>query len=87
MTDPSKHDERRDEREEDGEGERHIVALQKFVGFVMMVLAWLQLLVAVSSGSEADHMPFVYYFIGLVIFVNGTVNAWEAFFRTGMQAW
>ncbi len=76
MTDPSKHDERRDEREEDGEGERHIVALQKFVGFVMMVLAWLQLLVAVSSGSEADHMPFVYYFIGLVIFVNGTVNAW-----------
>ena len=69
-------DDRRDEHEEENEGERHVVALQKFVGFVMMVLAWLQLLVAVSSGSEADHMPFIYYFLGLVIFINGTVTAW-----------
>ncbi len=69
-------DDRRDEHEDESEGERHVVALQKFVGFVMMVLAWLQLLVAVSSGSEADHMPFIYYFVGLVIFINGTVTSW-----------
>lgn len=76
-------DDRRPEQEEEAEGERHIVALQKFVGFVMMVLAWLQLLVAVSSGSEADHMPFIYYFLGLVIFLNGTVTAWYKYLLMG----
>jgi hypothetical protein len=76
MDQEPKQDERGDEHEEEREGERHVVALQKFVGFVMMVLAWLQLLVAVSSGSEADHIPFIIYFLGLVIFVNGTVTGW-----------
>ena len=76
MEQTPKPDDQRDEREEDAEGERHGVALQKFVGFVMMVLAWLQLLVAVSSGSEANSVPFLIYFAGLVIFVNGTVTAW-----------
>ncbi len=65
-----------DEHEEEAEGERHFTAMQKFVGFVMLVLAWLQLLLAVSSGSEADHLPFIFYFVGLVIFVNGTVASW-----------
>ena len=65
-----------DEQEEEAEGERHFTAMQKFVGFVMLVLAWLQLLLAVSSGSEADHLPFIFYFVGLVIFVNGTVTSW-----------
>jgi hypothetical protein len=69
------HDDQRDDREEE-EGQRHIVALQKFIGFVMMVLAWLQLLLAVSSGSEANSVPFLVFFVGVVIFVNGTVNAW-----------
>ena len=69
-------DDRRDEHEEENEGERHVVALQKFVGFVMMVLAWLQLLLAVSSGSEATSVPFLIYFAGVVIFVNGTVTSW-----------
>lgn len=64
------------EPEEDSEGERHVVALQKFVGFIMLVMAWLQLLVAVSSNSEADSVPFLIFFAGLVIFVNGSVNAW-----------
>jgi len=64
------------EHEEEGEGERHIVALQKFIGFVMLVIAWLQLLLALSSGSEATSVPFLIYFAGLVIFVNGTVTAW-----------
>ena len=76
-------DDRQPENEEEAEGERHVVALQKFVGFVMMVLAWLQLLVAVSSGSEADHMPFIYYFLGLVIFLNGTVTAWYKYLLMG----
>jgi hypothetical protein len=76
MEQTPKPDDQRDEREAEAEGERHSVALQKFVGFVMMVLAWLQLLVAVSSGSEANSVPFLIYFAGLVIFVNGTVSAW-----------
>ena len=71
-----KPEDRQDEQEEEAEGERHFTAAQKFVGFVMMVLAWLQLLLAVSSGSEADHIPFIFYFVGLVIFVNGTVTSW-----------
>ena len=71
-----KPEDRRDEEEEEAEGERHATAMQKFVGFVMLVLAWLQLLLAVSSGSEADHLPFIFYFVGLVIFVNGTVTSW-----------
>jgi len=76
MDQKPKPDDRRDEHEEEAEGERHVVALQKFVGFVMMVLAWLQLLVAVSSGSEADYWPFLIFFFGLIIFVNGTVTGW-----------
>jgi hypothetical protein len=72
---PPKSDDQHDEREVE-EGERHSVALQKFIGFVMMVLAWLQLMVAVSSGSEANSVPFLVYFAGVVIFVNGTVTAW-----------
>jgi hypothetical protein len=75
MEQPPKPDDQRDEPEVE-EGERHSVALQKFIGFVMMVLAWLQLLVAVSSGSEANSVPFLVYFAGVVIFVNGTVTAW-----------
>jgi hypothetical protein len=71
-----KSDEPRDDHEEEADGERHIVALQKFVGFVMMVLAWLQLLVAVSSGTDANSTPFLLFFVGIVIFVNGTVSAW-----------
>ena len=71
-----KSDEPRNDHEEEADGERHIVALQKFVGFVMMVLAWLQLLVAVSSGSDANSIPFLLFFAGIVIFVNGTVTAW-----------
>ena len=71
-----KPEEPREEHEEEAEGERHSSALQKFVGFVMLVLAWLQLLVAVSSGSDANSIPFLLYFAGVVIFVNGTVTAW-----------
>jgi hypothetical protein len=66
----------RDEREEEADSERHSTAVQKFVGFVMMVLAWLQLLLAVSSGSDANSVPFLLFFAGIVIFVNGTVTAW-----------
>jgi hypothetical protein len=66
----------RDAREDEADGERHSTALQKFIGFVMMVLAWLQLLVAVSSGSDANSIPFLLFFAGIVIFVNGTVAAW-----------
>ncbi len=72
---PPQQDERQTEHEAEAEGERHITALQKFVGFVMIVLAWLQLLMAVSSGSDADHFPFVFYFVGLLIFMNGTIPA------------
>lgn len=75
MEQPPKPDEQRDDREEE-DSQRHVVALQKFVGFVMMVLAWLQLLLAVSSGSEANSVPFLVFFVGIVIFVNGAVNAW-----------
>lgn len=76
MDQEQKPDDRRDEHEEEHESERHVVALQKFIGFVMMVLAWLQLLVAVSSGSEANSVPFLIYFAGLVIFVSGSVKGW-----------
>ncbi len=76
MAQAPKTEDRRDEEEEEAEGELHFTAMQKFVGFVMLVLAWLQLLLAVSSGSEADHFPFIFYFVGLVIFVNGTVTSW-----------
>jgi len=76
MAHTPKTEDRRDEEEEEAEGERHFTAMQRFVGFVMLVLAWLQLLLAVSSGSEADHLPFIFYFVGLVIFVNGTVTSW-----------
>ena len=76
MEQEPKHEDRQSEYEEESESERHVAALQKFIGFVMMVLAWLQLLVAVSSGSEADHIPFIFYFVGLVVFVSGTVTAW-----------
>jgi hypothetical protein len=75
MEQPPKPDDQRDDREEE-DSQRHVVALQKFVGFVMMVLAWLQLLLAVSSGSEANSVPFLVFFVGIVIFVNGAVNAW-----------
>ena len=76
MAQAPKPENRLDEEDEEAEGERHFMAIQKFVGFVMLVLAWLQLLLAVSSGSEADHLPFIFYFVGLVIFVNGTVTSW-----------
>jgi len=74
---PTQPDGRQTEREGEAEGERHMTALQKFVGFVMIVLAWLQLLMSVSSGSDADHFPFVFYFVGLLIFMNGTIaSSW-----------
>ena len=65
----------RDQRQEDAQSESHTEAMQKFMGFILMVLSWLQLLVAVSSGSDADYWPFLFYFFGLVIFVNGTMNS------------
>jgi hypothetical protein len=71
-----KTEDRRDEEEEEAEGERHVTAMQRFVGFVMLVLGWLQLLLAVSSGSEATSVPFLIFFAGVVIFINGTVTAW-----------
>ena len=76
MEQKPKTEDRRDEQDEDAEGESHFTAMQKFVGFVMLVLAWLQLLLAVSSGSEATSVPFLIYFAGVVIFVNGTVTSW-----------
>jgi hypothetical protein len=80
MDQPPKPDDRRDEREEEAEGERHATAVQKFVGFVMMVLGWLQLLLAVSSGSEATSVPFLIFFAGVVIFINGTIAASYKYF-------
>ena len=71
-----KPEDRRDEEEEEAEGESHFTAMQKFVGFVMLVLGWLQLLLAISSGSEATSVPFLVFFAGVVIFINGTVTAW-----------
>ena len=53
--------------QEEGTSESHTEAMQKFMGFILMVLSWLQLLVAVSSGSDADYLPFLFYFFGLVI--------------------
>src|SRR2546430_17020139 len=76
MEQKPKTDDRQDEHEEEAEGERHVTAMQKFVGFVMLVLGWLQLLLAVSSGSEATSVPFLIYFACVVIFVSGTVTAW-----------
>ena len=73
-------DDRRDEREEETDGERHVMAVQKLVGFVMLVLGWLQLLLAVSSGSEATSFPFLIFFAGVVIFVNGTIAASYKYF-------
>src|SRR5207247_3734825 len=76
MAHTPKTEDRRDEEEEEAEGERHVTAMQRFVGFVMLVLGWLQLLLAVSSGSEATSVPFLIFFAGVVIFINGTVTAW-----------
>src|SRR2546429_6678685 len=70
-----KPEDRQDEQEEEAEGERHVTAMQKFVGFVMLVLGWLQLLLAVSSGSEAPSVPLLIHFAGVVIFVSRTVTA------------
>ena len=61
--------------QEEAPSESHTEAMQKFMGFILMVLSWLQLLVAVSSGSDADYWPFLFYFFGLVIFVNGTMSS------------
>ena len=61
--------------QEEAPSESHTEAMQKFMGFILMVLSWLQLLVAVSSGSDADYLPFLFYFFGLVIFVNGTMSS------------
>lgn len=80
MDQPPKPDDRRDEREEEADGERHVMAVQKFVGFVMMVLGWLQLLLAVSSGSEATSFPFLLFFAGIVIFINGAIAASYKYF-------
>jgi len=73
-------DDRQSEHEEEAEGERHITAAQKFVGFVMIVLGWLQLLLAMSSGSEATSVPFLIFFAGVVIFINGAVAASYKYF-------
>src|SRR5712692_5919856 len=75
-----KTEDRRDEEEEEAEGERHVTAMQRFVGFVMLVLGWLQLLLAVSSGSEATSVPFLIFFAGVVIFVNGAIAASYKYF-------
>ena len=80
MDQPPKPDDRGNEREEEAEGERHTTAVQKFVGFVMMVLGWLQLLLAVSSGSEATSVPFLIFFAGAVIFLNGAITASYKYF-------
>jgi len=71
-----KPEDRQDEEEEEAEGERHVMAMQKIVGFVMMVVGWLPLLFAVSTGSDATSVPFLFYFAGAVIFINSTVTAW-----------
>ncbi len=76
MAHAPKPEDRQDEQDEEAEGERHVTAMQRFVGFVMLVLGWLQLLLAVSSGSEATSVPFLIYFAGAVIFINATVTAW-----------
>ncbi len=73
---PKQPDAHRAEPEDEHEGEHHTMALLKFVGFVMIVLGWLQLLLAVSSGSEATSFPFVIFCVGVVMFVFGTVTAW-----------
>ncbi len=40
MAQAPKPENRLDEEDEEAEGERHFMAIQKFVGFVMLVLAW-----------------------------------------------
>src|SRR5207247_3480145 len=40
------------------------------------VVGWLPLLFAVSTGSDATSVPFLFYFAGAVIFINSTVKAW-----------
>jgi len=82
---PTQQDKPQTEQEEEAEGERHITSLQKFIGFVMIVLAWLQLLMAVSSGSDADHFPFVFFFVGVIIFMNGTIaSTWYKYPLMGL---
>src|SRR3989442_15899319 len=71
-----KPEDRQDEEEEEAEGERHVMAMQKIVGFVMMVVGCLPLLFAVTTGSDATSVPFLFYFAGAVIFINSTVTAW-----------
>src|SRR5947209_17376318 len=83
MEQKPKTDDRQDEHEEEAEGERHVTAMQKFVGFVMLVLGWLQLLLAVSSGSEATSVPFLIYFAGAVVFINGTMTVWYKYLLMG----
>ena len=80
MDQQPKPDDRRDEQEEEAEGERHATTVQKFVGFVMVVLGWLQLLLAVSSGSEATSVPFLIFFAGAVVFLNGAIAASYKYF-------
>jgi len=76
---PKQQDEHQSEHDDEHEGERHTMALLKFIGFVMIVLGWLQLLLAVSSGSEATSFPFILFCVGIVMFVFGTVTAWYKF--------
>src|SRR5438552_12108103 len=71
-----KPEDHQDEQEEEAEGERHVTAMQKFVGFVMLVLGWLQLLLALSSGSEATSVPFLIFFAGVLIFISVAVTSW-----------
>src|SRR5207247_11433482 len=73
-----KPEDRQDEQEEEAEGERHVTAMQRFVGFVMLVLGWLLLLLAVSSGSEATSVPFLIFFDGVLFLLYGTVTALSA---------
>src|SRR2546428_14023951 len=76
MAHTPKPEDRQDEEEEEAEGERHIMAMEKIVGLVIMVVGWLPLLFAVSTGSDATSVPFLFYFAGAVIFINSTVTAW-----------
>src|SRR2546428_11954502 len=75
MEQKPKTDDRQDEHEEEAEGERHVTAMQKFVGFVMLVLGWLQLLLAVSSGSWATCVSFLNYFSRAVLFIFRPVSS------------
>lgn len=79
MDEQPKQQDEQPEADEEHEGERHTMTLLRFIGFVMIVLGWLQLLLAVSSGSEATSFPFVIFCVGIVMFVFGTVTAWYKF--------